>query len=62
MDQLQFAALTPYQPRHESEALSALPDAPQVAEGVKPQPVRAVTAKVLIRLADRLAPTPSPAC
>jgi len=59
---LQFAVLISQDSRHTGEAWSALPDAPQVADAAKAAPMRAVTAKALFRLADRLAPAPSPTC
>ena len=62
MDPLQFAVLTTHQPRHASDARSALPDAPQIPYATTAKPVRLATAKALVRLADRLAPAPSPAC
>jgi len=62
MHPMQFAVLITQQPQHMGEAWSALPDAPQISYTAKPQPVRAVTAKALFRLADRLMPAPSPSC
>ena len=62
MDPLQFSVLGSQQPMQSFEAWSALPNAPQVPHIAKVQPVRVVTARALLRLADRLAPAPSPSC